>query len=40
MQELRTLALGLWTSPAEITGIVLRTLVVYCFFLVAFRLSG
>ena len=40
MQELRTLALGLWTSPAEIAGIVLRTLVVYCFILVAFRVSG
>ena len=40
MQELDTLAHGLWTSPAEIAGVVLRTLVVYCFILVAFRLSG
>jgi len=40
MQEIYTLAHGLWTSPAEIAGVILRTLVVYCFILVAFRLSG
>ncbi|HYN01580.1 MAG TPA: hypothetical protein VE359_03980, partial [Vicinamibacteria bacterium] len=40
MEELYTLARGLWTSPAEIVGVVLRTLVVYAFILVAFRLSG
>ncbi len=40
MQELRTLAQGLWTSPAEIAVVVLRTLVVYSFILVAFRLAG
>ena len=40
MEEVYTLARGLWTSPAEMVGVVLRTLVVYCFILVAFRLSG
>ena len=40
MQELRALAQGIWASPAEIAGIVLRTLVVYAFILAAFRLSG
>jgi uncharacterized membrane protein YcaP (DUF421 family) len=40
MQELRTLVEGLATSPAEIAVIAFRTLVVYSFILVAFRLSG
>jgi uncharacterized membrane protein YcaP (DUF421 family) len=40
MEELNSLARGLFTSPAEIAGVVHRTRVVYFFILVAFRLSG
>lgn len=40
MQEFRTLAQELWTSPAGAAMVVLRTLVVYGFMLGAFRLSG
>jgi uncharacterized membrane protein YcaP (DUF421 family) len=40
MEEFFSLARGFWTSPAEIVGVILRTLAVYVFILVAFRLSG
>jgi uncharacterized membrane protein YcaP (DUF421 family) len=40
MHELWTQVEGLWASPAEITAIAFRTLVVYLFILAAFRLFG